>query len=226
MEPDRIVINAADARLELFLGGKSVVDSRVIVGRPGNPTPVLRAVGAGVTLNPPWTVPHSIAVKEILPKLKRNHAYLASQDMMLLDGPPGDPQGLAINWRAIPAGSFPYRVRQRPGAEKLRWARSSSSCPTNSMSICTIRRVRRPSTRHSAMSAMAVSGRADLAACVFCPVGEPGRDPDISGGIAAGQTSYFPLKKKLPVYFLYWTAFGARTGPWNFDPTFMAATRD
>ena len=117
LEADRIVINAADARLDLFLGGKNVLSSRVIVGKPATPTPILRADGAGVTVNPPWTVPASIAAREILPKLKRNPAYLVSQDMILLDGPAGDPQGLHVNWRAIPAGHFPYKLRQHPGAK-------------------------------------------------------------------------------------------------------------
>ena len=115
LESDRIVINAADAQLQLWLGGKMVLASRVIVGRPAIPHPILRAEGAGITVNPPWTVPHSIAAREILPKLKRNHAWLASQDMVLLNGPAGDPQGLHINWRAIRAGTFPYSIRQYPG---------------------------------------------------------------------------------------------------------------
>ena len=119
LEADRIVINVADARLDLFLGGNQVLTSRVIVGKPATRTPILRADGAGVTVNPPWTVPASIAAREILPKLKRNPAYLVSQDMVLLDGPAGDPQGLHVNWRAIPAGHFPYKLRQHPGAQEF-----------------------------------------------------------------------------------------------------------
>lgn len=43
LEPDRIVINVADARLDLFLDGKHVLTSRVIVGKPSTPTPILRS---------------------------------------------------------------------------------------------------------------------------------------------------------------------------------------
>lgn len=91
LEPDRIMVNAAGSQLELWLGGKLMLTSRVIVGRPSSPTPILRAEGAAITVNPPWTVPRSIAAREILPKLKRNHAWLAGHDMVLLNGPPGDP---------------------------------------------------------------------------------------------------------------------------------------
>ena len=138
LETDRIVINAADASLQLWLGGQAVLTSRVIVGRPGNPTPILRAEGAGVTLNPAWTVPQSIAIKEILPKLKHNHAYLASQDMVLLNGPPGDPARPACQLAGNPADiSIPQSARSRVRA--TRWGKSSWNCPTASTCICTTR---------------------------------------------------------------------------------------
>src|SRR5439155_2711318 len=97
LEPDRIEVNAATAELKMWLRGREVLASSVIVGKPITRTPILRAEGAGITVNPVWNVPHSIAAKEILPKLKRNRAWLTSQDMVLLNGPPGDPHGLTVN---------------------------------------------------------------------------------------------------------------------------------
>ena len=35
--------------------------------------------------------------------------------MVLLNGPPGDPHGLHVNWRAVRPGTFPYQIRQNPG---------------------------------------------------------------------------------------------------------------
>src|SRR5581483_3047818 len=71
LEADRIEVNAATAELTMWLGGRQALSSRVIVGKVSTRTPILRAEGAGITVNPVWNVPHSIAVKEILPKLKR-----------------------------------------------------------------------------------------------------------------------------------------------------------
>jgi murein L,D-transpeptidase YcbB/YkuD len=218
LEPDRIVINAVDARLELFLNGRSMLVSRVIVGKPATPTPILRAEGAGVTFNPSWTVPTSIAAREILPKLKRNPAWLASQDMILLDGPPGDPQGLHVNWRAIRAGTFPYRVRQNPGAKnplgliKIELpnrfdvylhdtpAKSAFNAPSRDVSHGCVR-----VEQILPLASYALAG--DLSAT--------GR---ITDAIAAGQTSYLALQRKLPVYFLYWTAFADPDGAMEFRP--------
>jgi murein L,D-transpeptidase YcbB/YkuD len=190
----------------------------VIVGRPANPTPILRAEGAGVTINPPWTVPHSIAVKEILPKLKRNHAYLASQDMVLLDGPAGDPEGLHINWRAIPAGSFPYRVQQRPGPKnalgqvKLELPNKFDVYLHDTPGKAAFNAPQRDLS-HGCVRVEQILPLASFALSA---------SPDVIGiiqdGIGTGQTSYLPLKKKLPVYFLYWTAFAGADGAMQFRP--------
>lgn len=218
LEPDRIVINAADAQLQLWLGGKMVLASRVIVGRPGNRTPILRAEGAGVTINPPWTIPHSIAVKEILPKLKRNHAYLANQDMILLDGPAGDPHGLGVNWRAIRAGTFPYHIRQFPGPRN----------PLGRVKIELPNRFDVYLHDTPGKSAFDRPSRAASHGCVrveqILPLASYALAADLTAieritqAIDQGETRYLPLQRKLPVYFLYWTAFAGADGEVKFIP--------
>ncbi len=207
LEPDRIVINAADAQLQLWLGAKLILTSRVIVGRPSDPTPILRAEGAGVTLNPPWTIPHSIAAREILPKLKKNHAYLASQDMVLLNGPAGDPQGLHVNWRAIPAGTFPYQIRQVPGPRNP-LGRIKLELP-NRFSVYLHDTPGKSAFDKSArdLSHGCVRVEQILPLASYALAGDLTAAEQIKSAIAQGDTKTLPLEKKLPVYFLYWTAF-------------------
>jgi len=218
LEPNRIVINVADAQLQLWLAGKPVLASRVIVGRPSNPTPILRAEGAGVTVNPPWTVPHSIAVKEILPKLKANYTYLASQDMVLLNGPAGDPQGLHVDWRAVRAGTFPYRVQQHPGSRNA-LGRVKIELP-NRFDVYL----------HDTpgKAAFARANRAVSHGCVrveqilplasYALSGELQTMEQITQAIDAGETKFLPLRATLPVYFLYWTAFADAGGELQLRP--------
>jgi murein L,D-transpeptidase YcbB/YkuD len=218
LEPNRIVVNAADAQLQLWLGGKMVLTSRVIVGRPRSPTPILQAEGAGVTVNPSWTVPHSIAAKEILLKLKVNHAYLASQDMVLLDGPADDPYGLRINWRAVRVGTFPYRIRQFPGPRNPlgqikielpnRFDVYLHDTPGKSAFDRPARDVSHGCVRVEQILPLASYAlAADLTA-----VGQ------IAEAIGQGETKYLPLFRKLPIYFLYWTAFAGPEGELQFRP--------
>jgi len=110
-----MVVNVADATLDLFDGGVRVMRSRVIVGDAKHPTPVFTSAGIAVTFNPAWNVPSSIARLEILPRLKRDRAYLAANDMVLRDRDTGDIVGGDIDWPAMAVDRFPYRLQQRPG---------------------------------------------------------------------------------------------------------------
>ena len=218
LEPDRIMVNAAGSQLELWLGGKLMLTSRVVVGRRTSPTPMLRAEGAGITVNPPWTVPRSIAAKEILPKLKRNHAWLVSQDMVLLDGPPGDPQGLGINWRAIPAGTFPYQIRQYPGPHnplgqiKLELPNRFDVYLHDTPNKAAFER----SARQLSHGCVRVEQILPLAS--YALAADLSAMQQITQAIDSGKTSTIPLKKKLPIYFLYWTAVADSEGKVQYQP--------
>ena len=218
LEPDRIVINAADASLQLWLAGRPVLNSRVIVGKPATPTPILRAEGAGLTINPSWTVPKSIAVKEILPKLKRNPAYLASQDMILLNGPPDDPHGLHVNWRAVRAGTFPYQIRQVPGAKnplgqiKLELPNRFDVYLHDTPGKTAFARPMR------ALSHGCVRVEQILPLASFALKADLSAQEEIRLAIGTGETRYLPLRKRLPVYFLYWTAFPDTEGHIQYRP--------
>ncbi len=216
LEPDRIAVNVADASLSLVLNGQEMLTSRVVVGKPRSPTPILRAEDAGITINPPWNIPDSIAGKEILPKLKANPRYLQSEDMVLLNGPPGDPYGLHVRWRDIPAGRFPYRVQQHPGAKnalgtiKLELpnrfdvylhdtpAKRAFASPQRDVSHGCVR-----VERILPLASYVVAENLDAMTA-------------ISDTVASGETEYLPLQRKLPVYFLYWTSFTANDGALQF----------
>ena len=224
-EPDFIAVNIPDASLSLVLGGHEVLSSRVVVGKPKTPTPILRAEGGGITVNPPWNVPSSIARNEILPKLKANPSYLRSQDMVLLNGPAGDPYGLNVRWRDIPTGSFPYLIQQHPGA--------GNALGTIKLELPNRFDVYLHDT--PAKSAFARASRDISHGCVrverILPLASYVLNEDlqammtIANAVSAGETKYFPLRHRLPVYFLYWTAFAAPDGTLQFRPDIYGRDR-
>jgi murein L,D-transpeptidase YcbB/YkuD len=89
----------------------------VIVGKPHTSTPTLSSVIKHFTLAPDWHVPHSIATKEILPRLKQDPGYLARNNFALYNyqGRMLDPY--QINWRKVTAQRFPYTIRQSAGCD-------------------------------------------------------------------------------------------------------------
>lgn len=98
-----------------MMSGESVLRLKVVTGTKRHATPVLSVKMTGVTLNPRWEIPPSIAGKEILPKLQKDPNYLADNDMVIVDGVEDDPHGQYVDWSQYSASRFPLRLRQRPG---------------------------------------------------------------------------------------------------------------
>jgi murein L,D-transpeptidase YcbB/YkuD len=90
-----VAVNIAAQHLQLVDDATIPLVSRVIVGQPSTPTPVFSSSIDRVILNPPWNVPVSIAVNEILPRLLYDPEYLLNHNMIIVDRP-HDPHGLAI----------------------------------------------------------------------------------------------------------------------------------
>jgi murein L,D-transpeptidase YcbB/YkuD len=78
---DRLVVNTATARLQLFRDNQPVFSARVVVGEVDKQTPELKSVVDDILFNPPWNIPRSILEKEILPKLASDRHYLAEHHM-------------------------------------------------------------------------------------------------------------------------------------------------
>lgn len=109
-----IIVNTAAFSLVAHRG-KETLPMRVIVGKNYQKTPMFSEQMRYIELNPYWNVPRSIAVKELLPAIKKNPGYVASRGYELLSqGTAIDPWG--IDWSAVDSASFAMRIRQRPGA--------------------------------------------------------------------------------------------------------------
>jgi len=110
-----VLVNVPDATLEVWSGGQRIMESRVIVGKQTNPTPLFRGEITQVVANPPWLVPISIARKEMLPKLRRNPLYLSKNHIVVRNAPAGDPHGSGINWHDASSARYLPQLQQLPG---------------------------------------------------------------------------------------------------------------
>jgi len=124
LERRHILVNIADFTLKLFEDGKLVLAMPVIVGRTYRKTPVFSGLISSLILNPSWNVPHSIATKDLLPKIKKNPGYLRKSDIRVFLGwNPGTEQEIFSREELVEAFSLD-RV-QKSGAvfdlKKLDW---------------------------------------------------------------------------------------------------------
>jgi murein L,D-transpeptidase YcbB/YkuD len=61
-----------------------VVDTRVVVGKEGDETPVFSADMTSVILSPYWNIPESIAEGETIPSIIKDPKYLAKNNLEVL----------------------------------------------------------------------------------------------------------------------------------------------
>jgi murein L,D-transpeptidase YcbB/YkuD len=113
-----IVVNITNFQLTVFDSGYPVLNMRVVVGRPDWDTPAINARMTRLVLNPMWHIPRSIAVKEMLPAIKRDPEYLTRRGIEVLHGDMSEPvviEASDINWSVVTAGNFDFFLRQESG---------------------------------------------------------------------------------------------------------------
>ncbi|MEL6734519.1 MAG: L,D-transpeptidase family protein [Pseudomonadota bacterium] len=113
-----VLVNQAGFELFVMRGRKIVDNRRVIVGKPFHQSPMFSSNIAYAEFNPTWTVPSSIAGKEMLPKIIDNPNYLNERGYDLFRGyganaTPINP--FAVDWSAVNPRKFPYTIVQPPG---------------------------------------------------------------------------------------------------------------
>jgi murein L,D-transpeptidase YcbB/YkuD len=113
-----IVINIAGFSLDAVTDGLILQHMKVVVGRTYRRTPVFSAPMTYLEINPYWHVPPSIAVKDLLPKIRKSVDFLDAEGFRVFDGWGAAAQELdprTIDWSAVPTTRFPYKLRQDPG---------------------------------------------------------------------------------------------------------------
>jgi murein L,D-transpeptidase YcbB/YkuD len=66
---------------------------------------------------PYWMVPDKIAVKELLPVIRKNLAYLDANNFEVLDRKGRLVNPADIDWQSMGPGNFPYKLRQSTGCD-------------------------------------------------------------------------------------------------------------
>lgn len=205
-EKRRVEVNIANASLTYFEDDRPALRSAVIVGAPGNQTPVLATRMTAVVANPAWTIPFSIASKEILPKLQHDPFHLLDRNMRIVDRPE-DPFGFGVDWNAMSARTFPFTLQQRPGpgnalgrvkfAGGNRFSIFLHDTPRRSLFGRADRML-----SHGCIRVQAVDR---LARAVF---GRDGTPDAFEEALAEGtETTWFPLAQPVAIYLEYLTAF-------------------
>jgi L,D-transpeptidase YcbB len=205
-----VVVNIPAAFAEAVENDAVVRRYRVIVGKTEKPSPTLTAEITGVVLNPTWTVPSSIAKTEISAHMRKDPSYLSRMHMEVLDAHdnPIDPH--AVDWSGTHAPNF--TVRQENGTwNALGSVKIDMPNPysvymhdTNQRSLFS------DDYRFDSHGCSRVDNVRDLAAWLLQPELTKWNRAAIDAAIASGQHQEIALPKKVPVAWIYLTAWMTR----------------
>jgi murein L,D-transpeptidase YcbB/YkuD len=205
------MVNIAAYELQEVVSSQVVDRMNVVVGAVATSTPEFSDEIEYVEINPTWTVPYSIATKEMLPKLRGNpFAYAADFDVFM--------NGKitswgAINWNAYGPGKFPFTFRQRPGPKnalgKVKFMLPNKhniylhDTPSKDKFLQTARAFSHGCIRLSRPLDLLNHLVGDI-------VGWP--QSKINAVLASGKTTQVRLTEKIPVHLIYATAFFGPNG--------------
>ena len=208
---DHFLVNLAAFELQRVQSSVIVERMNVVVGAASTQTPEFSDEMEYVEFNPTWTVPYSIATKEMLPKLRANPYAYAKEFELFANGALSS--WASVNWSAYGPGNFPFTFRQKPG-------------PTNALGKMKFMLPNKhniylhdtPAKDKFAATARAFSHGCirlsrpfDLAYAIIGSLSGWSKQR-VDDVVASGKLTRVSLPKPIPVHLVYSTAFKGENG--------------
>lgn len=211
-----VVVNVPSFTLRAIdvASGKTVVQSRVIVGRPERATPLESINIVGIKYNPNWTPPPTIVKKDILPNLGRPSSYFQHHGLIITNA-----QGQRVNPASLSASEFlngHYRVQQPAGDENALGILKFETDSRQNIYLhdTNERPIFKRANRAYSSGCVRVQDFMDLATFVS---DQP--DQTIQHNLDTGRT-YIARTPKVPVFFTYSRADVSRGRPTLFPDVY------
>ena len=218
-----VFVNLADFQLKVVKDDKTLYTARVIVGAPFTRTPVFTGSMSYIEINPYWTVPPSIAGKEILAAVKRDPGYLAKQRLTVFSGWSGNAEVVdpsTVSWASLTPRTFPYKIRQEPG-EGNSLGRIAFMMPNKHniyLHDTPAKSLFDRSSRGFSHGCIRVQNPPKLAEIIFRDLEhDPKWTPEaIQAAIDTNRNQIVRLAKPIPVHLAYITVFANKDGTVHF----------
>jgi len=209
-----IIVNIANYELDVIENNVEVLTTRVIVGRPYRRTPVFSDRMTYIVLNPHWYVPRNIAVKDILPDVKKEPGYLSKNNIKLFAGQgTSEIDPAAVDWSRVTESNFSYSLRQDPGPNNA-LGRIKFMFP-NKFNVyihdTPAKELFKKTDRGFSSGCIRIERPIELAEYVFKEDPRWTRDK-IVAAINKGEEQTVRLPEPIPVHLLYWTAWVDKDG--------------
>ncbi|MEW8468863.1 MAG: L,D-transpeptidase family protein [Candidatus Thiodiazotropha sp.] len=222
LESQHLMVNTAGFEISLINEGRVVFHKRTVNGRQERQTPSFSSRVTHLVTNPLWTVPRSIAVKDMLPRLQQDSGYLASKQIRLygrLEGQWIEVDPHPIPWQEYHENNFPFVLKQDPGSRNS-LGRIKFHMPNPHQIFLHDTPARglfeRPNRAYSS-GCVRVEGAEQLAGLLI-DHGQRSQSGWLRRALHSGETLIEPLSKPMPVYLTYFTNWVDPSGEIHFRP--------
>ena len=219
-EPSYLLVNIPEYTLHVIEENKEAFNMRVIVGKVLHETPVFSDKLEYVVLAPYWNVPFSIIDKELRGKLAANPNYLDRLDMEVVKGYGRkaeviDPR--SVDWANVTQETFKYTLRRRPGPKNDLGDVKFIFPNSNDVYLHDTPHDELFSQSNRSFSHGCVRLAEPMKLASYLLRDRPEWDlQTILDTVATRREKYITLKKKLPVYLVYFTAWADEAGRPHF----------
>jgi len=215
-----VIVNIPAAQIEAVENDVVVSRHSGVVGKPDRPTPMLRSTITDLAFNPMWTLPPTVIKEDLIPKgqdmQKNGQSVLLKFGIDAYDGGKKlDPE--KIDWSSARPLQLSYR--QAPGKEnplgflKINFANSSSVYMHDSPKESLFGR----NFRAASSGCVRVQNIEELATWLLA--GQGGWNEEHVARIReSGESKTVRLRKPVPLYFAYVTAWATKDGVIQFRP--------
>jgi L,D-transpeptidase YcbB len=213
-----VVVNIPSAQIEAVENDRVVSRHSGVVGKIDRPTPLLKSAIHEMNFNPVWTLPPTVIDKDLIPKgqdmQRRNQDVLAKFGIDAYDGTGRKLDSSKVNWAAGAAKNLTFK--QQPGKEnplgflKINFHNTHSVYMHDTPSDTMFGR----NFRAASSGCVRVQGIEQLASWLLADSGWTVER--IESFRKSGERQNVTLKRPVPLYFVYITAWATEDGIVNF----------
>ena len=209
--PRYVLVNVPAYTAQAVQQGQLALDSAVVVGKPSRATPQVSAKIVEVNFYPTWSVPDSIARKDLIPAIRKDLSYFYEQKFSVMrswNSSPLNPE--EVDWASPQVAS--YKFRQDPGPQNALGVVRINMPNKDSvyMHDTPLKRLFKQSARAFSSGCVRVESVYELVAWLLSDQGWT--LPKVEAQVASGERKNVKLRRSVPVHFVYLTAFANSNG--------------
>jgi len=219
-----IYVNVANFELRGFEGSQKDLTMKVVAGSEAWQTPDFASQMTHLIVNPDWTIPIAVLLKETYGYAMQNPCYFRDNRMVILRGF-GEQQvevdPASIDWARLKEKNLDFRVCQKPGPGNI-LGRLKFVFPNKYEIFLHDTPYQEDFAKPArAFSHGCIRAEKPIELAVWVLRGKPGWDvKQILAAIDAGDERTVKLAEPIDVYFLYSTAWADDDGTIQFRPDF------